>query len=87
MLEVLDVEPMDGVPNNVLESVLGRGDVAGVLTGEAPLELVDGGRRVDADVADKLECTSADWSCLPKDEIAHPARAPAAPAAELTSPA
>ena len=86
ILEALDVDGMDGAPN-ILESVLGRGDVAGVLTGERPFDAMGGGARDDADVADKLEWTSVEASCLPREDMAQPARAPAAPVAELTKPA
>ena len=86
MFDGLLTEAMDGALTK-LESVLGRREVAGVLASDAFAEGMDGGPRLDADVADKLECTSVDASCLPRDEIAQPARAPAAPAAEFTKPA
>ena len=86
MVVVLDAEAMDGALKK-FDSVLGRREVAGVLESDAFPEVMDGGLRLDADVADKLECTSVDASCFPRDEIAQPARAPAAPAAEFTKPA
>lgn len=48
--------------------------------------LAAGGRDAE-DVADMVECTSVLDICFDKEEIAHPARTPAAPVAELTRPA
>ena len=41
----------------------------------------------DAGAAESVECVSVDDICLPMEAIAQPARAPAAPVAELTRPA
>lgn len=38
-------------------------------------------------VADIVECTSVEDICFEREEMAHPARTPAAPVAEFTRPA
>jgi hypothetical protein len=54
--------------------VFGDGDGAELVTRGAAVE-------------DIAECTSLVDICFERDEIAHPARTPAAPVAELTRPA
>jgi len=55
MLEALDVDAKAGALKKLPESVLSRGEVAWVLAGDAPFELMDGGAREEAEVADILE--------------------------------
>ena len=69
--------PGTGADGATVEELEGTGDT------EA---LGADGRAVVA-VADIVECTSVVDICFDKDEIAHPARTPAAPVAELTRPA
>lgn len=73
-----------GVTAPKLDSELNLGDTGAEEAGVAPVECILGGAR--ADCAESEEWTSVAASCLVRDEIAHPARAPAAPVAVLTRP-
>jgi hypothetical protein len=74
----------EGVTPKLKESELVRG-VA--LDDDAKDDAPFAAFKEEAGAAESVECVSEDDICLPIEAIAQPARAPAAPVAELTSPA
>ena len=75
-----------GVTAPKLDSELNLGETGAEEDGVAPVECILGGARAVDGCAESEEWTSVAASCFVKDEIAHPARAPAAPVAVLTRP-